>query len=792
MSSKKTYLGLSFSSIMTKEMVVPKSWLMVGASNSGNMKGFNDAWFYVKKGYRNRNLYRKIEKKLGDEISGKGIRIKIDRAAENAWLLAKFPKFTEIISSNVGFITSEHLAVLYMQDTFGSAWQEKYIIKASSFSDPLLTSPLESVDVTTFYLEYEEISNGAITKVAALPNNFTEISYIATYHISTTPGLQLYVDVSTVVDEFSTELELSFVPIVPVQVKGRRAKVGSDKEKWTEWFMDEFGLDKELLYKELNKKEKDGNTKAIDYAFIMMGMEPRDPYVLPICGSSVKAVDIQDYPKKILDYAVKTGKRFNLPCGPETKRGTTAWWSKRHNMRRNKFAKMFYKMLKYYDNSTVNTKFKGVKTSTTFSYTSSYHEGKFLTRKGRPAGKGHCLLGEWVPAPPEENEYGALMSSERERNSQQYLDRFSIESDHGMSLTQEKDTEPSLPKAKDNELVGGSYVPSENKDDNNTKIPQYLQNRGIMGSGFGSSGPVGEMLLFKQISENVYEKITITAITQSVKISGESFTLNIDGTWRSTADKNASGGNDVKSKLFPQLWFPMHIYNKLDFTSAIIAREYGSKFLIFAKQVVKTSWFKIIIGIIIIIVLCYFATCAGADWVFGAMTGTTAVAGAAMAGGAMGFAAIAIYAVGMTALSMLVSHMLSGIDSPWARAIAQIVIQVVMMYFGGGGNWETFGAENYLLLATQVSTILYNAYIEIQMKDLAEQRIIKEAIEKIEDKQDMENQSELWKVDMSSHYSQVEQMSPDLMYRQMDSLYNYDQYWAVTDQLDLRVNVVPA
>ncbi|MCK5849053.1 MAG: hypothetical protein KAH01_07665, partial [Caldisericia bacterium] len=123
MSSKKTYLGLSFASLMTKDIVVPKSWVLTGAGNPGDMKGFNEQWFGFKKTYRDRFLYSHIIRKMGSDVSGNGTHFEINDADEKTWNQTNIPGYSSKIDSKIGFPSANDLAHLDMQAKFGADWQ---------------------------------------------------------------------------------------------------------------------------------------------------------------------------------------------------------------------------------------------------------------------------------------------------------------------------------------------------------------------------------------------------------------------------------------------------------------------------------------------------------------------------------------------------------------------------------------------------------------------------------------------------------------------------------------------
>ena len=124
----KTYTGLSFAPLMSKDIVTPKAWLQNGFANPSDMKEFNLGWFGFKKGYRDRFLYRNMQRKMGNTISGAGTKYEIDEAKEIIYLTNIISDFDSVISSGVEFVGPADLGINYMQEQFGADWENTYVI----------------------------------------------------------------------------------------------------------------------------------------------------------------------------------------------------------------------------------------------------------------------------------------------------------------------------------------------------------------------------------------------------------------------------------------------------------------------------------------------------------------------------------------------------------------------------------------------------------------------------------------------------------------------------------------
>ena len=274
--------------------------------------------------------------------------------------------------------------------------------------------------------------------------------------------------------------------------------------------------------------------------------------------------------------------------------------------------------------------------------------------------------------------------------------------------------------------------------------------------------------------------MVITDITQQLNIDGEYYKLFMDGSWRSSADEDNSGG---AGELYPQLWVPWDFYERLDFTSNILVKEYGLKFMFFSKVVIKTNWIWVVILVIVTIVVCVSgylsAFCPAMVGIIGTTLGVSVVV------------AVIIYVAVMVAIQLILTEIASNIDDPKLRALFMIVVQIVMFMIGNY-NGALSNPAGYLMFAAQITTILYSAYIEIEMKKLTDLRALREHNERIEDEIEAANEgSGLWKVDMTSHYSHVDAGSPDAMYSRTGNMFNYDQFYDVDAAINMRVNVVP-
>ena len=193
----------------------------------------------------------------------------------------------------------------------------------------------------------------------------------------------------------------------------------------------------------------------------------------------------------------------------------------------------------------------------------------------------------------------------------------------------------------------------------------------------------------------------------------------------------------------------------------------------------RRLWFVwMVIAMVIVVVVSCWSGCWG-----------SVLVGSMMAAGTALLTTVIIYAVVVTALVIYAQYKIGQMEDGPLKILAQIVLAAVLIYLGGPKT-GVMNPETYLALATSTTMIVFNSYTAIQMKDLAEKRRIKEIEESVDDRIDDQSGWVIPASDMSAHYSHSDINSPDALYASSTSMFDFDQFWSVTDQLDLRVNVV--
>jgi len=744
MSSKDVYLGLTFKDVFTKDYMVPKQWLMNGFGAGTDMKRFNTNWWAFKKQYRDRFMYNNLKKKIPTWITSTAQIMVIKEAALIGWLQSRYPGFQKYLTGSIGLPSIADVVQKFLYQTYGIMYKGNGKVVDDTDPNEVISYKVSKAGFVSLYgssmphnpnivqgrtnvKKFSVTLTGSAVDSSGNPildgsgavkvytkehknidNTDLKESLIIHFMVNSIHVVEIH-ELSTVTAYYSQQ-NLEIVPSVPIQTIGRKPGApNSDLRKWIEWFLEQrLGVPlrnkkagEDGIWDILEKEDKDNDShahnKQIDYAFVVCGLQPKDPYILDVCGR-VATEDVENIPLKVMARAKhfptnvdpKYATHWDIACGPATKPGSKAWWAKRNKFRRKRFARLFYELLEYYGNGTTTVAMTGVPNTLEIVQSKSIVPGRFTNLYGRPAAE----LSHWF------------------------------------------------------ELVG--------------------------------TGPSAHIISRKQLDLHQYQEVKVTKITQELRIDGETFRLNMDGSWRSSADEENSGG---PGELYPQLWVPWEMYDRCDFTSNIIIKEYGIKFMFFSKVVIKTNWIWTIVAIVVTIIVCVVpglqAFCPGA---IGWLTGTLSVSIVV---------AVVIYYAAVVLIQLALKEILSNIDNPWLKALVQIVVSVIMV-MNGNFNEVLTNTSQMLMMAASVTTILYNAYYEIEMKKLSEDQARMDKNDAIQEQIETANQgSGLYKVSLQAHFSQNQANSPDAQTAQMESLTNYDQFYDVTGAINFRINVVP-
>ena len=791
MASEDTYLGLSFRRVLSVDTVMPLQWRQLGFSTAKKgMKAFNMGWFGAKKNYRDRFLFKHAKRKITSLYSNASLR-KLQEAIVEAHLVSKHGSTVKILSSSITFPTLAELVMLSLYGKFPSYFTGSGSFQDSSNPDEVITYTLDkscygpakcrannpgvgmnrrvggqnltkfsysltgtAVDANgypildgnivldssgnpvlnpdgspkydgdgsrkKYDIEYTGESNPYVT------NNKAAETIIIWYTVGSSSQIYIYATkVSSAPGSWVITKSVEVVPSIPIQINSRRDPAGSDELKYKEWFMERLGL---------QLRGKNGE-KGI-YDTLDLVDEENDGG-----ASTNKQVD-----NAYIGLAVEPRDPYVLPKTGWVKSEVAQGYAARVLM----YAKPDVPPpaeAKYWNIPAGPSSLKG---------SAAWWLKKNKLRRKKFARMFYELVVDT---------YGSgtvSLSMTHLQNTLTIKFTKSLNTGYFTDFNGER-----------------AYV---NYIDFGTVPPSPSGGGGGYGGIFGGGSSSHNIRLRKQITTNRYEETIITELTQRISLSGESYTLFMDGSWRSSADDDNSGG---AGELYPQIWVPFKMYERMDFMTNIVVKEYGLKFMFFSKVVIETSWVWMIIAIIITVVVCIVsdgALCAPMiTWLAETLSVTLVVAGI-------------IYAAIMIAINIAITEIAKMIDDPWLRAVFMIAATAVMAMMGDV-NGALTNPNTYLMLAASVTTILYNTYVQIEMEKLAEEEKLRNENEAIEDKQEFAGDTAGFggmPLDLSSHYSHTDANSPDALFSQMETIFNYDQFYDVTGVLDKRSQVVPA
>ncbi len=267
-------------------------------------------------------------------------------------------------------------------------------------------------------------------------------------------------------------------------------------------------------------------------------------------------------------------------------------------------------------------------------------------------------------------------------------------------------------------------------------------------------GYTGEdiLTLKVQISSDQYQIMTITNYESGHIISGKYFHIEM-------GHPNNEG----------RLLMPAFVEKKLSFKEYVTVHEHSIALMAYFTRTVTVSGWKILAGIALGAVLC--------------LTGAGCTIGAAIIQAAISLAVVLV--------SQKIMEM---IDSEILRFIVSVVIMLVSHQMNYG-NLFTMGAEGYLKLAFKVgemATSAYEAHKNAQEKLDTE---MTEMMEKIDERVEAGEYSMQInpKAIMSAHTSFESQVSPEGFFNSAlgASLYDYEQYYNVDGEIELRKQVQP-
>lgn len=582
---------------------------------------------------------------------------------------------------------------------------------------------------------YNSLNEDIEPYIVEIQNEFQDLALYSIYkHHPDDDEFYHYIKDRATSDFLFDQIDRTFSAIVPIKEFG---ELSLDDSK-TKRMLRKYGITADDLVESFNKTDDDGEPE-VDNAYLMTGMTLRNPYVIE--PGTFESAEVQQYPPQLMRKAERNADGSQWTLSEEL----CQWWYDKNRLRRKKHAVMMFDMLEYYGSGSTNVVMNAAEITINLEMTTETING-VLEGAIRSDGKIRKTYADFLqdetvivekpyvyfrPYGKQEDDYG----------------EGGLAQDWIRELIQQQDE---------------SYV----KD---TCTHDYT-NEQIEAISGGGTLPVEctVVKVRKQINPGQYKEIVVTSFNNYIKISGHWFKLHQDGSWNSDSDEENSGPAGEK---YPRLVNPLEQLNDLDFMTFVIAKEYGTHFMIYSIKVVKTKWYMKWISVVFAVLMCFLPP--GAGCALGSLLINIAVS----------------YAV-----KFVLTSILEMIDSPLLKAIVGIVFTVVMAFVGG--DITSMTTVNFLSLASQIGSIAFNAYNQMKMIELKEARELEaniEAGQRIEDGiEAMVATGHIPNVlDTSAHYSFIQSKSPDALYsRTYDGPYSYDSLWDFSGVLDLRVNVV--
>jgi large-conductance mechanosensitive channel len=252
-----------------------------------------------------------------------------------------------------------------------------------------------------------------------------------------------------------------------------------------------------------------------------------------------------------------------------------------------------------------------------------------------------------------------------------------------------------------------------------------------------------------QRDEYTYYEMTITNYRCTFKISGHRFHLHLR-----------------TSEAEHRIIIPYFVLYQTKFTEFVTIYEHSLCLISYAIKTIVVKWYIRFAGVLISL----------------AITLITGGLGA-------GIGHILVDVVINVAIT-LIAEQLQGTS---LGAIFNVLMAIVQL---SGGSLDTLVeslSENFLQIAVQVGQIAQGFAEMKKQQEEAEKQALRDAEDSIEDRLENSQSSIVgMPVSQQANYSYAESVSPDTFYNNAlgVGLYNYDQYYAITESINRRISVV--
>lgn len=286
--------------------------------------------------------------------------------------------------------------------------------------------------------------------------------------------------------------------------------------------------------------------------------------------------------------------------------------------------------------------------------------------------------------------------------------------------------------------------------------PYYVEEGGTIAEQIGSIGGAESAVyhIYYQISSVGYRRMVITNYAQTFRISGVDFTAYVNS-----------------SREEGRLLIPLEVLNDLKFRDFVAVHERSFSLLVYSTETYTIKWYQqSIFRFIITIIVTWFS---------------------------LGTATAIIDVIVQAAINMAVAYaiglVVGMIDNEFLALVVTIALVLLANDFGSF-DLDVLTVENYLPLANKIinqSSTIYGDYVEGQMVKLQEEAERNKEQQEAWDAEMAGSGMTVTRAMMDAHYSYIDSHGPSAWVNQMlgDSLFNFDQYFSVTNEIEIRKQV---
>jgi len=754
LDKKKTFTDMQFVNLLETDISIrsTKKQLMW---TTNSMNEYNMGYWNWKHDYRSRYTEDFLIR-FGYQPTANGFTIQFNDDVVNDYILSKDEYFEKTFSTFVSSSENDIYFTYRMQES-DYDWVTKtnelivdlvpYKLEYISYKendDPNIDDD-ETILVGTFVNADEEIEDIYIE----FSNDVLDLKiFVVLYFRLNVDDFFIYIeDVDTIPEDIYFEEELSLTPIVPLKERGKIIPTTMNLRR----MMNKLNVSSRDFEESLTERDDDGEP-LIDNAYLVNGIPLRNPYEVRVGSYSPSEAEalstglLQILTKKGLSYTSDKNK-----TSYEVTEEVAEKWYQDHLKEQNYLARALFRTFGYYANAYDS---EPVARKTIFYMGDEIIDGDFDATIDDRLIEPECEEGdieceEAMAADPDYVPPSSRFFSPRSSSVGGVsfaMSKLDMSYNFDMSVKTYEGTvrgDEGVTNKREQGYLHFSGTLISVKDDEGDRTKTVTEDS----EGFD------KLVIRVQKNPTQYQEMIIINYQQKFNISGHGF-------------KNKLGSPMGEHRII----LPYHVLKDVKFNEYVTLYEHSFSLLAYAVKTVTIKWYERFIGVLIAIVVCIGSWGAGCGW-----------------------AALIIKIVVSIAITLVLEKIAEMIDSDILKLILQMVIMLMQMYMGGF-DFEMLTVENYLQLATQVSSMALNAYSIHIAKEEAMRKKEEEADERIGDRiEDYQSAMTLYpKADMSAHFSFMDVNGPETLYHNLlgENLYNFDQFYDIDSQIELRKQVV--